>query len=368
VATPAEKQPALLSLTIPNTPTPENVTVPLFPSPIEEVAASAGTPVLEANADVTRTPNMADIRTPGALCRTPGLKRVQEVAGTLLEKERERSGNDMVFVEEPAAATDDDDEAEVSFGGGAEVANSDVATAAVDENNVGTLDVAHDNEAVGQDEVVKEAEIMDVCDNDKNELPVESAATNIDSSMQSENEQKDESMESRENDELSGDKSDTNAEQESEQEAMDVAEIPPVKCDKSDEQSDHNKFFESPNVVEKVVKPATSTVEKKDHHAREEAVSAPDQPTDKIEADVNVVLDGESKAPEDEDGNDSNQLFESCDEGEEKESGVDVKDVEQFSDAREEEVEAAALIEVRFKFSRFSLNPMIKRVIFDFCA
>ena len=67
--TPADRQPALLSLTIAGTPTPEEtVAKTIFTSPAERSSTES--------CDLTRTPNMKDFKSPGVLPRTPGLRNV----------------------------------------------------------------------------------------------------------------------------------------------------------------------------------------------------------------------------------------------------------------------------------------------------
>ena len=383
VATPAEKQPALLSLTIPNTPTPENATVPLFPSPAEEAANTAGTPKLnqdiaetpklnqdiaetpklnqdiagtpklnqtpgvapkltpdivgtpnlnqDSTPDVTRTPNLADIRTPGALCRTPALKKVQEVVGTLAE--RERSGNDLVFVDRP----DDKDELEISFGGASE---EEVGGAAEEEIGAGAAVQENEFEDNEKGEVPQENKDMETCENADNKFPTKpSSHVDSNTSMQSEPDQKDVSMVSEE-DKNSLEHVQKKNESESEPEAMDVIE------EGTSADTDRMKSVQKKSSAVTKEDLVENTPEKEHISTGDKVSPESNEVPDNTESQINREALPESNDLEtdevEEEGNDSNQLFESCDEGEEKENAV--REVEQFSDARDE---GTALVEVR---------------------
>ena len=373
VATPAEKQPALLSLTIPNTPTPENATVPLFPSPAEETANTAGTPKLnqdiagtpklnqdiagtpklnqipevapkstpdiigtpnlnqDSTPDVTRTPNLADIRTPGALCRTPALKKVQEVVGTL--GERERSGNDLIFAER----SDDKDELEISFGGASE---KEVGGAAEEEIGAGAAVQENELEDDEQGEVPKENEDMETCEtSDAQSPPKSSSHVDSNTSMHSEPDQKDVSMVSEE-DKNSMEYVQKKNESESEPEAMDViVEATTTSTNEMESVQKESVDLTRKDLVENTPEKAhTPTGDK----LSSESSDAPDKTESKSNTEALPESHDVQRDEAEEEGNDSNQLFESCDEGEEKENVVG--EVEQFSDARDA---GTALVEVR---------------------
>ena len=370
VATPAEKQPALLSLTIPNTPTPENATVPLFPSPAEEPANTVGTPKhnqdiagtpklnqdiagtpkliqtpevapkstpdiigtpnlnQDSTPDVTRTPNLADIRTPGALCRTPGLKKVQEVVGTL--GERERSGNDLIFAER----SDDKDELEISFGG---VSEKEVGGAAEEEIGAGAAVQENELEDDEKGKVPKENEDMETGEtSDAKSPPKSSSHVDSNTSMHSEPDQKDVSMVSEE------DKNSMEYVQksESEPEAMDFIE------EATTSNTNRMESVQKESVVVTRKDLVENTPEKAHTPTGDKLSSESSDAPDKTESESNTEALPESNDLQtdeaEEEGNDSNQLFESCDEGEEKENVVE--EVEQFSDARDA---GTALVEVR---------------------
>ncbi|XP_063689520.1 uncharacterized protein LOC134822403 isoform X2 [Bolinopsis microptera] len=338
IATPAEKAPALLSLTIPGTPTPENVSASLFPSPVEEVGVLPGTPRLEGNPDVTRTPNMNDIQAPGALGRTPGLSRVKQVLGTLNEVERGRSGDDLVFLGE--SAENNDDEVEVGLGE-VEVAEGSESNGVEDEEKVEIPVVTHDEEKVSIDESPEETEDMETCENVESESDIKSTEIiDGDTSMRSDPDQKNVSMASEQIGNVSIEHTDAKTESETEPEAMDVAGIPKTTDDNTNAPSEEiaAKFFESPKVLKEEVNLVTKPEDSGD---KETVSSEPELQTDNLETktDNEISLEEELQAAEVGDGNESNQLFESCDEGGEKESEVNV--VDQFADhaIEEEEVE-----------------------------
>ena len=349
IATPAEKAPALLSLTIPGTPTPENASASLFPSPVEEVVTLPGTPRLEgnrvSNPDVTRTPNMNDIQTPGALGRTPGLSRVKQVLGTLNEVERGRSGDDLVFLGE--SAENNDDEVEVGLGE-VEDADGSESNGVEDEEKVELPVITHEEEKVSIDESPEENEEMETCENVESESEIKSSEIiDGDTSMRSDPDQKNVSMASEETGNVSIEHTDEKTESETEPEAMDVAEIPKTTDDNTNAPSEKTapKFFESPKVVKEEVNLVTN---QEDSGDKETVSSEQKLQADNLETktDTEMSLEEEIQAAEVGEGNESNQLFESCDEGGEKESEVNV--VEQFADAIEEEaVEEEELVKVR---------------------
>ena len=288
---------------------------------------------------------MNDIQTPGALGRTPGLSRVKQVLGTLNEVERGRSGDDLVFLGE--SAENNDDEVEVGLGE-VEGADGSESNGVEDEEKVKIPVITHGEEKVSIDESPEENENMETCENVESESEIKSTEIiDGDTSMRSDPDQKNVSMASEETGNVSTELADEKTESETEPEAMDVAEIPKTTDDNTNAPSEKTapKFFESP----KVVKEEVNLVTKQEDSGDKETVSSePELQADNLETktDTEMSLEEEIQAAEVGEGNESNQLFESCDEGGEKDSEVNV--VEQFADAIEEEaVEEEELAKVR---------------------
>ena len=247
--------------------------------------------------------------------------------------ERERSGNDLVFVDCP----DDKDELEISFGGASE---EEVGGAALEEIGAGAAVQENEFEDNEKDEVPLENEDMETCENTDNKSPTKSSS-HVDSntSMHSEPDQKDVSMVSEE-DKNSLEHVQKKNESESEPEAMDVIE------EGTSTDTDRMKSVQKKSSAVTKGDLVENTSEKEHISTGDKVSSESNDVPDNTESQINREALPESNDLEtdevEEEGNDSNQLFESCDEGEEKENAV--REVEQFSDARDE---GTALVEVR---------------------